>query len=187
MATPPSTQNEASSRLPINHPLPANLIRSLFLAMAFLALGTLGGCDWFLSFPKEGTRAPISHNPTLAVGERFGDICTMNVPDHLHRESFSHAIYHHRPILVFFGAPIHCTPCVHEDRVVQGLRGTYRQDMAFIHIDDYEDSEQATVREWRVHGEPWVAVIDGEGVIRHVIPGDANYYSLNRMVKEILH
>jgi hypothetical protein len=180
---PPQIRASQGRARRVSHPV---LPMILFL-LAMGSLTTLSGCDWFLSFPKEGTRAPISHNPVLEVGERFGDICTMNVPDHLHRESFSHAIYHHRPILVFFGAPIHCTPCVHEDRIVQGLQGTYHQDMAFIHIDDYEDSEQATVRQWRVHGEPWVAVIDGEGVIRHVIPGDANYYSLNKMVKEILH
>ena len=170
-------------------PFPGRLRRQFAILSGFVSVAlllSLSSCDWFLSFPKEGSRAPISHNPVLEVGERFGDICTMNVPDHLHRESFSHAIYHHRPILVFFGAPIHCTPCVHEDRVVQGLQGTYHEDMAFIHVDDYEDSEQQTVREWRVHGEPWVAVIDQKGIIRHVIPGDANYYSLNRMIKEIL-
>jgi hypothetical protein len=160
-----------------------NLLLSIF-SLAFLM--SLTSCDWFLSFPKEGSRAPISHNPVLQIGERFGDICTMNVPDHLHRESFSHAIYHHRAVLVFFGAPIHCTPCVHEDRIVQGLQGVYHGDMAFIHIDDYEDSEQKVVHDWRVHGEPWVAVINQEGIISHVIPGDANYYSLNKMIKETL-
>lgn len=163
-----------------------SLSRALLTVFPLLWLFSLSSCDWFLSFPKEGSRAPISHNPVLEVGERFGDICTMNVPDHLHRESFSHAIYHHRAVLVFFGAPIHCTPCVHEDRVVQGLQGIYHREMAFIHIDDYEDSEQKVLAAWKVHGEPWVALINQEGIISHVIPGDANYFSLNRMIKTTL-
>ena len=81
-------------------PFPGRLRRQFTILSGFVSVAlllSLSSCDWFLSFPKEGSRAPISHNPVLEVGERFGDICTMNVPDHLHRESFSHAIYHHRP------------------------------------------------------------------------------------------
>ncbi|BAM07227.1 TlpA family protein disulfide reductase [Leptospirillum ferrooxidans] len=154
-----------------------------FLFVCFLLIG---GCNWFLSFPKEGTMAPISHNPVLRIGERYTDLCTMNVPDHLHRESVSHALFHHRPFLIFFGAPVHCTPCVHEARLIGGLMDLYRSRMAFIHIDDYEDSEQQTVHDWRVHGEPWVAIINQKGVIAKVIPGDASYGSLNKIIQHTI-
>lgn len=152
----------------------------------FFLLVTAASCNWFLSFPEQGTRAPISHNPVLKIGERYTDLCTMNVPDHLHRESISHAVFHHRPFLIFFGAPVHCTPCVHEDRLIKGLMDLYHNRMAFIHIDDYEDSEQATVHDWRVHGEPWVALINREGTISKVIPGDASYDSLDSMIKKLI-
>jgi hypothetical protein len=161
--------------------------RGIFIGLVLLgSFLTTASCNWFLSFPKEGTRAPVSHNPVLKVGERYTDLCTMNVPDHLHSESISHAVYHHRPFLIFFGAPVHCTPCVHEDRLIQGLREIYSRQMAFIHIDDYEDSEQQTVHDWRVHGEPWVALINQSGVITRVIPGDASYDSLNRTIRKII-
>lgn len=152
----------------------------------FLLMLTAASCNWFLSFPEQGTRAPISHNPVLKIGERYTDLCTMNVPDHLHRESISHAVFHHRPFLIFFGAPVHCTPCVHEDRLIKGLMDLYHNRMAFIHIDDYEDSEQETVHDWRVHGEPWVGLINREGTIAKVIPGDASYDSLDSMIKKLI-
>ena len=71
-------------------------------SLLFFLLLTAASCNWFLSFPEQGTRAPISHNPVLKIGERYTDLCTMNVPDHLHRESISHAVFHHRPFLIFF-------------------------------------------------------------------------------------
>ncbi len=50
-------------------------VLTFFLAfLTFCLMGSLTSCDWFLSFPKEGSRAPISHNPVLELGERFGDI-----------------------------------------------------------------------------------------------------------------
>jgi hypothetical protein len=126
--------------------------------------------------PAVGQPAPRSNNPTAAD---VGDVSTIDSgspPDDMHQVSIAQAIQQHRPSLVVFATPAFCqtATCGPQIHAIQTLEPAYRDRLAFIHIEVYQDFKpdaskrrlSDTMVEWHLQTEPWIFLIDGGGVIR---------------------
>jgi hypothetical protein len=135
------------------------------------------------SVPWIGDRAPASHNLTLRDVADVADIDSGVPPNDMHELSIADAIAQHHPALVVFATPAFCTSavCGPEVKAVQAMQPAFRDRIVFIHVEIYEsyrpDPTQrrltAAVREWRLQTEPWVFLIDRDGIISAAFEGPA--------------
>ncbi len=135
------------------------------------------------SVPAPGQAAPRSRNPTRRDVADLRDIDSGNPPNDMHEVSIAEAIAQHRPALVVFATPAFCTSamCGPEVHAVQQLEPVYRDRIAFIHVEIYQDYRPdpakmhvtPTVQEWHLQSEPWVFLIDQTGVVQAAFEGPA--------------
>lgn len=128
------------------------------------------------TIPTVGQPAPRSHNLTAHDVPDVSYIDSGQPPNDMHELSIAEAIAQHRPTLVVFATPAFCqsATCGPQVHAVQQLEPTYRDRLAFIHVEVYEDFKpdpnklhlSATMKEWNLQTEPWVYLIDRDGVIR---------------------
>ena len=131
--------------------------------------------------PSVGQPAPRSRNPTRHDVADVRDIDSGIPPDDMHELSIADAIAQHRPALVVFATPAFCTSamCGPQVHAVELLEPAYRERVAFIHVEIYQDFRpdptkmhlSATVGEWKLQSEPWVFLIDREGLIASAFEG----------------
>ncbi len=125
--------------------------------------------------PTAGQPAIRSHNQTLRDVADASYIDSGSPPDDMHSLSIADAIDQHRPALVVFATPAFCTSamCGPQVHAVQQLEPAYRDRLVFIHVEIYQDFKPdpsrrrltPTVLEWRLQTEPWVFLIDAQGII----------------------
>jgi hypothetical protein len=144
--------------------------------------------------PAVGDEAIPSDNPTLddAPAE---EITTADPPDTgLLRYSVADSLEEGVPFVVAFATPAFCTsrtcgPTVEAvDRVRQEFEG---EGVRFIHVEIYEGNDPQNgvnewVREWNLPTEPWVFVVDADGIIRAKFEGSASIGELRRAVEQQL-
>ena len=158
------------------------------LPMNVLALPVVSGV---------GQPAPLTRNPTARDVADVETIDSGRPPDDMHQLSIADAIQQHRPALVVFATPAFCTSntCGPEVKVVQGLEPTYRDRLAFIHVEIYRDFKpdpskkqlaQAVI-DWRLQTEPWVFLIDSKGVIQSRFEGPTASDELKVAIDQLLH
>jgi len=147
--------------------------------------------------PGVGQPAPLTRNPTARDVADVETIDSGRPPDDMHQLSIADAIQQHRPALVVFATPAFCTSntCGPEVKVVQGLKPTYRDRLAFIHVEIYRDFKpdpskkqlaQAVI-DWRLQTEPWVFLIDSKGVIQSRFEGPTASDELKVAIDQLLH
>ena len=147
--------------------------------------------------PGVGQPAPLTRNPTARDVADVETIDSGRPPDDMHQLSIADAIQQHRPALVVFATPAFCTSntCGPEVKVVQGLEPTYRDRLAFIHVEIYRDFKpdpskkqlaQAVI-DWRLQTEPWVFLIDSKGVIQSRFEGPTASDELKVAIDQLLH
>jgi hypothetical protein len=146
--------------------------------------------------PSAGQPAPRSHNPTARDVADVADIDSGSPPDDMHTISIADAIAQHRPALVVFATPAFCASatCGPQVHAVQALEPAYRDRLAFIHVEVYQDFRpdpasrtlSPTVREWRLQTEPWVFLIDANGIISAAFEGTAATDELRQAVDRLL-
>ncbi len=146
--------------------------------------------------PSVGQPAPRSRNPTKKDVADVADIDSGRPPDDMHDLSIADSIARRTPSLVVFATPAFCTSqmCGPQVRAVQALEPTYRDRLAFIHVEIYEDFRpdpskmhlSATVQEWHLQSEPWVFLIDSDGIIRFAFEGPAASDELRSAVEQLL-
>lgn len=125
--------------------------------------------------PAVGQPAPRSHNLTASDVRDVADIDSGSPPDDMHQLSIAQAIEQHRPALVVFATPAFCqsATCGPEIHAIQQLEPAYRDRMAFIHVEVYEDFRPdpsrrrlaPAMQEWHLQTEPWIFLVDRSGVI----------------------
>jgi hypothetical protein len=80
-----------------------------------------------------------------------------------------------------------CGPVV---EIVKGLLPTYGKRVAFIHQEIWQDfaSKKAfpTVDEWRLSTEPWIFIVDGQGIIRGRFEGLVTVSELEAALRQVL-
>lgn len=127
--------------------------------------------------PAVGSRAPRSHNPTVAQMPA-SKLDSGHPPDDMHKLSIAQAIGQHKPLVVLFATPGYCTSrmCGPETQIVEQLEHRYRGRVNFIHIEIYKDANPAhgyapTVLAWHLQTEPWVFVVNRRGIINAKFEG----------------
>lgn len=143
--------------------------------------------------PAVGSPAPRSNNPTIAQ-EPASKLDSGKPPDDMHKLSIAQAIAQHRPLIVLFSTPGFCTSrmCGPETQAVEKLEQQYRSRVNFIHIEIYKDANPAhgfapTVLQWHLQTEPWVFVINRQGIITAKFEGPTPGTEIVPAINAALH
>lgn len=141
-----------------------------------------------------GERAPASDNPTTAT-QPADRITTARPPDTALLEySVADLLAKGTPFVVAFATPTYCESrtCGPTVDVVEAARKRYEMNgIRFIHIEIYEGNNPGNgvnrwVTEWRLPTEPWVFVVDREGIVRDRFEGAVSVRELERSIRRNL-
>jgi hypothetical protein len=141
--------------------------------------------------PVVGAKAPASDNPTLADAPARA-ITTARPPDtELLRYSIADSLQAHVPFVAVFATPKFCQSrvCGPTVEVVQKVAQKFVGDgIRFIHVEIYADNDPGNgfnrwVREWDLPTEPWVFLVDEDGVIRAKFEGAVSVDELETAVR----
>jgi hypothetical protein len=144
--------------------------------------------------PSIGSKAPVSHNPTLADAPAT-KITTAHPPDkELLRYSIADSLAARVPFVVVFATPEFCVSrvCGPSVEVVQDVARKFASSgIRFIHVEIYTDNDPKKgynkwVREWNLPTEPWVFLVDGSGIVRGKFEGAVSVEELEKAVREDL-
>ncbi len=128
-----------------------------------------------------GSKATSVPTPVATTKRGLEEICTRKPPDPMHSISLDDALGNGKPTVVSFATPLLCEsqtcgPVVDEQLLVFERYGKGRAN--FIHVEEFLPGKDlkpppATAQHlspafkaWGFQDEPWVIVIDGDGVIR---------------------
>ncbi|MEW6352788.1 MAG: thioredoxin family protein [Pseudomonadota bacterium] len=152
---------------------------------ALLAAGLLAGCTDKTAL-KAGQPAPRIATKTLAdVGGDFSKITTYRQPDaRMYQYSLDQALALHKPLVVAFATPGHCTPCDAQLQMLKAALNKYESQVVFLHMDQYQNP--GAYKAFRVMGDPWTFVIDRRGVVRYVQSGRLIYQELEAALGRVL-
>jgi hypothetical protein len=147
--------------------------------------------------PAVGQAAPKSPSPVATTPDAASLIDSGNPPDDMHAVSIATAIAQHRPTLVVFASPAFCTSriCGPVVKVVQSLEPAYRDRLTFIHVEIYQNfkpdpskrSLAQTVLDWRLQTEPWIFLIDPNGIIQSRFEGPTATDEVKAAIDQFLH
>jgi hypothetical protein len=154
------------------------------LAAGALLLVSCKGEGGLQAKVKAGDLAPKSENRVVLRDEDWHQVSTMDTKVRLYRWRIADLIERHKPFLVVFGTPQHCTMCVDQLTRVAVLEEKYGERFAFVHVDGYKDS--AVWLEWGVKGEPWTFLVDAKGVVRRVFPGQTEISLIEGEIETLL-
>jgi hypothetical protein len=128
--------------------------------------------------PAVGTHAPRSRNLIASDVRELRQIDSSEPPDpRLHQVRIADAIAQGTPQVIVFATPRFCTSrmCGPVVDIVRMMLPVYRGRVAFIHQEIWQDAAAhqffSTVAEWRLASEPWVFIVDAEGIIRAKFEG----------------
>ncbi|MEZ5102575.1 MAG: hypothetical protein R3C15_22815 [Thermoleophilia bacterium] len=144
--------------------------------------------------PAVGTRAIASDTPTVADAPAEAISTARPVDAELLQVSVADALAAGEPLVVAFATPRFCKTraC---GPVVEVVRAAARElagrGVRFVHVEIYERNDPANgenrwVREWGLPSEPWVFVVDGEGVIRARFEGALGLDELVAAVRTVV-
>jgi hypothetical protein len=146
----------------------------------------------FDAVPPVGERPPRIHTPTAAdVGGDLSKLTTRIPPETMNEVDF-HDVLGKKPIVLLFATPQFCQsrvcgPVVDIAEQVQEHSG---EGVEFIHMEIFNDNNPAQgvrpqVRAFNLPSEPWLFVIDRQGVIRTEIEGAFGVEELEAAVSEV--
>jgi hypothetical protein len=143
--------------------------------------------------PALGSPAPRSHNLIASDVKNLRQIDTSPRPDpRLHQVRIADAIARGKPQLIVFATPQFCTSrmCGPVVDIVRTLLPVYGKRVAFTHQEIWQDFADKkmfpTVAEWRLDTEPWVFVVDRDGIIRGKFEGLVTARELEISLQEML-
>jgi hypothetical protein len=119
-----------------------------------------------------GSKAKALSTPVATTAAGRKKICTREPACPLHEISLDDALKAGRPTVVNFGTPLLCTsqicgPVVDEQMVAADKLGT---KASFVHVEIYPSRDTSkpvrALTEYGFNTEPWLLVIDRDGVIR---------------------
>lgn len=131
--------------------------------------------------PDIGDRAPLSATPTGAEFE-LEEISTDPSPEpRFYELSLDEALTNGTPTVVVFSTPAFCqtATCGPTLDIVKDVAAE-QQGVDFVHVEVYTNLDAGSVdelelapavTEWRLPSEPWVFVVDGNGIITAAFEG----------------
>ncbi len=146
----------------------------------------------FTGVPRVGERPPRIHTPTPeSVGGDLSKITTRIPPESMNHSDFYDSLGK-KPIVLIFATPQFCQSrvCGPVVDVAAQLQEKYGDKVDFIHMEIYNDNDPSKgvrpqVRAFNLPGEPWLFVIDRNGVVRTVIEGAFGVNELERAVEGV--
>jgi hypothetical protein len=143
--------------------------------------------------PAVGSLAPRSRNLIAKDVKDLRQIDTSPRPDpRLHQVRIADAIAQGKPQLIVFATPQFCTSrmCGPVVDIVRTLLPTYGKRVAFTHQEIWQDFADKkvfpTVEEWRLITEPWIFVVDGQGIIRAKFEGLVTARELESALQQVV-
>ena len=143
--------------------------------------------------PMPGALAPRSRNLIASDVSDIRQIDSSEPPDpRLHQTRIADAIAQGTPQVIVFATPKFCTSRVCGPMVdmVRTLLPTYGRQVAFIHQEIWQAGSpqklSPTVEEWNLRSEPWIFVVDGQGMIRAKFEGLTTRRELEAAVRHML-
>lgn len=143
--------------------------------------------------PALGSQAPRSRNLIASDVNELRQIDTSEQPDiRLHQVRIADAIAQKKPQVIVFATPQFCTSrmCGPVLDIVKTLLPAYRKQAAFIHQEIWQDfaikQPFRTVEEWHLRSEPWVFVVDAQGIIRAKFEGLVTVSELDSALQQVL-
>jgi hypothetical protein len=140
-----------------------------------------------------GSPAPKSRNLIAGDVKDLRQIDTSSRPDpRLHQVRIADAIAMGKPQLIVFATPQFCTSrmCGPVVDIVRTLLPVYGKQVAFTHQEIWQDFAEKkvfpTVVEWRLQSEPWIFVVDGQGIIRAKFEGLITERELETALQNVL-
>jgi hypothetical protein len=146
----------------------------------------------FSDIPQPDDKAPRVHTPTAEeVGGDLAEIDTRDPPGTMHEHDLAEVLGK-QPVVLLFATPQLCQSrvCGPVVDVAEQVKADYGDDVAFIHMEIYEDNLidkglRPQVKAYGLPTEPWLFVIDAEGRIRTSIEGAFSVEELRRAVEEV--
>ena len=141
-----------------------------------------------------GDEAPSSNNPTVSTASAE-KITTARPPDtELLRHSVADSLEAGAPYVLAFATPALCQSrtCGPTVEVVDaGRKRLASRGIRFIHLEIYEDNLPGNgvnrwVKEWKLPTEPWVYVVDRNGIVRDRFEGAVSVAELEASVRSNL-
>lgn len=131
-----------------------------------------------------GDKTPSSQNRTVEDPNQWYEVSTMDTKVPLYKWNIAQLIEQGKPFLAVFGTPQHCTMCVDQIRRVAIMAEQYGERFAFVHVDGYKDN--AVWVEWGVTGEPWTYIVNSEGTVTSILPGQTEFGLLAQEIDKVI-
>lgn len=150
--------------------------------------------------PGFGQPAPASVHPTLADAP-IEQLTSARPPGNpaLYQLTIADALSEGKPLMVVFSTPAFCgtQTCGPQLEVAEALAETYGGRMNFVHVEVMERPDlvlageadptvRDVVREWRLPTEPWVFLIDADGLVFDRFEGFSPRFELEASVRHLL-
>ena len=147
----------------------------------------------FTRIPAVGDRAPRIHTPTGAdVHGDLSKIDTRTPHDDMHDVDLADAVGR-KPVLLLFATPALCQSrvCGPVVDVAEQVKSQFGDRVDFIHMEVYKDNNASEglrpqMKAFGLPTEPWLFVIDREGIVRTRIEGAFSASELERAVRQVV-
>jgi hypothetical protein len=140
--------------------------------------------------PAIGSRAPKVHTDTLETAK--GDVTkidTRDPPSDMHKEDFA-SVVGSKPVALLFSTPQLCSSrvCGPVTDIALQMQAKYGSRMTFIHQEVYVDNDaqkglRPPLREFHLQTEPWLFVVDKQGIITARLEGSIGVREFENAVK----
>jgi hypothetical protein len=146
----------------------------------------------FRKIPRVGQQAPTIHTPTAEdAGGDLTEITTRVPPDTQNQVDFADVLGK-KPVALLFATPQFCQSrvCGPVVDVAEQVKETSEADVAFIHMEIFNDNDpnkgvRPQVRAFHLPSEPWLFVIDRNGMIRTALEGAFGVERMSEAVEEV--
>jgi len=146
----------------------------------------------FQRIPDVGERPPPIHTPTAAdVHGNLSKIDTRAPHDDMHSVDFADALGR-KPVVLLFATPALCQSrvCGPVVDVAEQVKSNFGDKVAFIHMEVYKDNNASEglrpqMKAFSLPTEPWVFVVDRNGIVRTRIEGAFSVPELEDAVRKV--
>jgi hypothetical protein len=149
--------------------------------------------------PGIGDAAPKSVQLILKDVNDIREIDTSEVPiAEEHNMTIADAVTSGRATVITFATPAFCVSriCGPTKQLVDDLYKSYGGQANFIHVEPYDldkarngeglDPLPWISQDWHIETEPWVFIVDRDGIIAAEFEGAASYEELEAALKQVL-
>ncbi len=165
---------------------PVRLFFILGMGLLFSACSNMEVSRTDTDAPQVGKPIKPIVNKVLAdVGGDLHKISTYQfaVPA-MHSHTVKWAVENHKPLLLAFATPAHCTQCDDQLKLVKGFIEAFGDELCVIHIDQYADPNSYT--NLGIIGDPWTFIVDKEGIVRDVRSGKIIWEEIYPLVERLV-